>query len=238
MKLHLLRTLCASTIIFTSVSAEAVPVTINTTATLQDVTGSYIGSLSTGQSVDGLFIYDVDEGNASSANTTPGTVPGHEFTSFYEFSGAPYDVSISGSSFSFSSAPPVGVVVNNDLALVADDTNGLIPDGTYDWIEILGSTASDVAGPYTPGNGQEWTLAIFADDANWFSDGSVIPDSFPASYTALLVGFDYDSSGNEIGAVFATVDSLTVSAVPVPAAIWLFGSGLVGMVGMARRKKA
>jgi hypothetical protein len=29
-----------------------------------------------------------------------------------------------------------------------------------------------------------------------------------------------------------------VSAVPVPAAFWLFGSGLLGLVGMARRKKA
>jgi hypothetical protein len=26
--------------------------------------------------------------------------------------------------------------------------------------------------------------------------------------------------------------------VPVPAAFWLFGSGLLGLVGMARRKKA
>ncbi len=28
------------------------------------------------------------------------------------------------------------------------------------------------------------------------------------------------------------------SAVPVPAAVWLFGSGLLGLVGVARRKKA
>jgi hypothetical protein len=29
----------------------------------------------------------------------------------------------------------------------------------------------------------------------------------------------------------------TVSAVPVPAAVWLFGSGLVGLIGVARRKQ-
>ena len=29
-----------------------------------------------------------------------------------------------------------------------------------------------------------------------------------------------------------------VSAVPVPAAVWLFGSGLLGLIGIARRKKA
>lgn len=29
-----------------------------------------------------------------------------------------------------------------------------------------------------------------------------------------------------------------VSAVPVPAAVWLFGSGLLGLVGVARRKKS
>jgi hypothetical protein len=28
-----------------------------------------------------------------------------------------------------------------------------------------------------------------------------------------------------------------VSAVPVPAAVWLFGSSLLGLVGIARRKK-
>jgi len=26
--------------------------------------------------------------------------------------------------------------------------------------------------------------------------------------------------------------------VPVPAAVWLFGSGLIGLIGIARRKKA
>ena len=30
----------------------------------------------------------------------------------------------------------------------------------------------------------------------------------------------------------------TAAVVPVPAAVWLFGSGLLGLVGVARRKKS
>jgi hypothetical protein len=35
-----------------------------------------------------------------------------------------------------------------------------------------------------------------------------------------------------------SIDASAVAAVPVPAAAWLFGSGLLGLVGVARRKKA
>jgi hypothetical protein len=33
-------------------------------------------------------------------------------------------------------------------------------------------------------------------------------------------------------------DDTFVSSVPIPAAVWLFGSGLIGLIGIARRKKA
>jgi hypothetical protein len=32
--------------------------------------------------------------------------------------------------------------------------------------------------------------------------------------------------------------TMSVSPIPIPAAVWLFGSGLLGLVGIARRKKA
>jgi hypothetical protein len=34
------------------------------------------------------------------------------------------------------------------------------------------------------------------------------------------------------------VQSGDVSAVPVPAAVWLFGSGLLGLIGVAKHKRA
>ena len=37
---------------------------------------------------------------------------------------------------------------------------------------------------------------------------------------------------------FTSVFSVEETAVPVPAAVWLFGSGLVGLIGIARRKVA
>ena len=43
-----------------------------------------------------------------------------------------------------------------------------------------------------------------------------------------------DESGNQ-GQVWTTAD---ISPVPVPAAAWLFGSGLLGLIGIARKKAA
>ncbi len=38
--------------------------------------------------------------------------------------------------------------------------------------------------------------------------------------------------------VLFNINDIQLVAVPVPAAVWLFGSGLLGLIGIARRKKA
>jgi len=45
---------------------------------------------------------------------------------------------------------------------------------------------------------------------------------------------DYDDM--LVRAEFSAVPVPAASAVPVPAAVWLFGSGLLGLIGIARRK--
>ena len=49
--------------------------------------------------------------------------------------------------------------------------------------------------------------------------------------------FDYASFNGTVSANGAIPANGTFSAIPVPAAIWLFGSGLLGLVGISGRKK-
>ena len=89
----------------------------------------------------------------------------------------------------------------------------------------------------------EYASALFGTDA----DG----DTF---FNSAYVRGDYNSGGTLIDAKAIwyddsyssafVVDAMgvalvrDVSAVPVPAAAWLFGAGMLGLIGVARRKKA
>jgi hypothetical protein len=65
--------------------------------------------------------------------------------------------------------------------------------------------------------------AISANSFNFTNVGTVL------YYAAAELGGTGDGSGTTI---------IAAPAVPIPAAVWLFGSGLLGLIGMARRKKA
>lgn len=226
---------------FWAVPAQAMPFSVSGTATVVTSTGSYAGDLVPGTVLQADIALSTDETDAFNAITTPSAVPGHEFTSFYEFATA------DGFSWTGDLVPPsgggyaadvMGIVVNNDLSLTSADTGGLLPDGTYDWIELLGSTTVDVClipggcapGEFSPADGEEWTLAFFGD-SSWFTDGSVIPDALPADVTALLVGVELDAFGDEVGFVFATVNDFTTDLPTLPAAS-ISAPGTTGLLAL------
>ena len=90
------------------------------------------------------------------------------------------------------------------------------------------------------------------DDFNLTVDGvSILVDYNADSPATPLVTndpvqFDYYYFNNITGTEFLIwadgnsdsfrIDQMTVSAVPVPAAVWLFASGLLGLAGFARKK--
>jgi hypothetical protein len=100
--------------------------------------------------------------------------------------------------------------------------------------EIVSITAGGLNfGDYTAENEASATLNLTGSD--WFllaisTDGGT-SWSGDTGYTYL--------GANAYNVHFSdgTILEVDVKVVPVPAAVWLFGSGLLGLVGLARRKK-
>ena len=84
--------------------------------------------------------------------------------------------------------------------------------------------------------------AIIADESfftnhmrTYLYDGSIHPSSLTEDRVNVLYSLTADSVADPlIGHALVR----EISTVPVPAAVWLFGSGLIGLVGFSRRKKA
>jgi len=89
------------------------------------------------------------------------------------------------------------------------------------------SATSAVTGNFTTlYNDSQFVIAL-TDNNNWFE---------PISWYELAAGsnmYDITFSNGSVLSIDATP-----TVVPVPAAVWLFGSGLIGLAGFARRKKA
>jgi hypothetical protein len=73
-----------------------------------------------------------------------------------------------------------------------------------------------------------WGAPQFSS-VNWRS--FVLPDTFVD-----LTSVTFAQTGTGNFTVYENI-SVEVSSIPVPAAAWLFGSGLLGLIGVARRKK-
>ena len=94
------------------------------------------------------------------------------------------------------------------------------PDGSAIW---LGST---------PNQATDW-LSITAPivETSWSVTGTwldILSNVDTLQIRIELVAND----GNDISGL----DNIQLSSVPIPAAVWLFGSGLIGLIGFARRK--
>ena len=234
MKAHIL-TIAAITCLSLYTKSSAALIVINASGQIHSVDGTYSPDLSVGDAINAVFVYDTDELQAISADTNGSTDPGHEYSSFYEFSSPPYGGTVTHVPSSGSSAGTLAaVVVNDNQTNGGTDLDNLIAVNTYDWIEILSSNTIDGPNGY-PANGEEWTLALFSSDTSWITDGSLIPDDLPADYTPILVGQEFDENENVIGVVFVDISSISITAVPEPSSTALLGLG--GLALLLRRRR-
>ncbi len=129
---------------------------------------------------------------------------------------------------------------------------------------VINSLGNDLKLFFTGGNGHFFDLSIFSGESSFGTTSYSLPN--PDGYTgfdstlipsdgiyALAVDFaDFGvTDGGSVdmirvmigdgyttdSAALSFVGAYNVAAVPVPAAVWLFGSGLLGLVGVVRRKR-
>lgn len=111
----------------------------------------------------------------------------------------------------------------------------------YDFkLDIVGggSIANVGGGDSDLGNATSTGWRQFGGDVFGVTGSSVLGFSFDftaAAGASLLVDGTYTDSGFSDAAI---LPSTLATVVPVPAAVWLFGSGLTGLIGVARRKKS
>ena len=192
---------------------------------------------------------------AASANSLAGLVPNGDF----ENGGANWAVEpAGGASFSFeaaggngggylkmdnTSAVWGGVAISTDadpadalsvFGAVAGDSTTFLWDMKSNVAATQGGIKLeyyDIAGGLTTSGDH-----FFASTTDWASYSFTETISATAvSMKVVLLGIDATSI---YGFDNVCVNDCSTSAVPVPAAVWLFGSGLLGLVGVARRKKA
>ena len=99
-------------------------------------------------------------------------------------------------------------------------------------VTVINDTTLDFSG---------WVMNIFGSDYAFGAQQGVATYSFDGTNFTLDYHWDASYNGNVgLGPLDVTLYDLHLAGtvVPVPAAVWLFGSGLVGLISITRRKKA
>ncbi|MDP3334147.1 MAG: DVUA0089 family protein [Methylococcaceae bacterium] len=108
-------------------------------------------------------------------------------------------------------------VISDGGDAVGDDRKSAISD--YGWDDLITLTLA-------PGN---YIIAVTQFDNNW--------NTTINSWTNLAVDTFIDSGNSQRTDAYALQVTLAPAPVPVPAAMWLFGSGLFGLLWSAKRKQ-
>jgi hypothetical protein len=197
-----------------SAGANAAIVNVLYEGNIDYLQGAATSALSIGDSFSATLIYDTDFATGIDYVTEK----------HYNFPTSPTAFSLNVQMKSFTGS------ANDGLIQVFNDYGS-----GYDRFQPLSTGSTGFSGDSVSGSAWTQTTLSFVD-----TDGSVFVDQSLPSALPLLSEFEQAFATMFIdgGIARAQITSMTDSTIPVPAAAWLFGSGLIGLAGFARRSKA
>ena len=177
----------------------------------------------------------IDASNTPGPNSTFFAPAGmHNFIPFYRYEGEDWTWSHIGTGMD---------IVSATLSITAWDVDNpaVVPAGNDPEIDQIGGFKG---GAWTDiglleGQSNEFSVTSFVLDSSWFSD----------IQSGLMLGIliDQDDTDNYDGGNFfygvsliqskLTLEFRTPAEIPLPAAAWLFGTALLGLAGIVRRRK-
>lgn len=180
-----------------------------------------------------IELFNTGDSNISLDNYTINLITGSNSSVYENIGLSGFNINANGYFVVCSNA---SLVANCNYSFTASDSwfqNGA-PDAIalYDGTDLLDSLSYEgLFSPYTEGE----ALAI-KDNRTDILSISRITDGVDSNNNLrdFELGCITPGSANVAGSGDCSV--VTVSAVPVPAAVWLFGSGMLGLLGFARRK--
>lgn len=207
-------------------------VTFGYSGTLEHVfvdsgTGSYTGSM-IGDTFFG--VYSTEDSVSNVTSVLPCLVDECEYT----FSGPSIISGISdGTTTKSGTDAAVFIWDNYDLEVGDASVVNLLPGISWSVGTLLDGWIGDVL--LTDGSLME--VGFVSLDTGLYSnrDYRAQPPDLSMADLAYFSIEEYDSFGNTTFSGFGRLNAVQV--VPVPAAVWLFGSGLLGLIGVIRRKK-
>ena len=190
-------------------------------------------AMTSGYDADGLLTWA--EANAWAAGLSVGGVTGWRLPDTNPVNGTTYN-----STFAFDGSTDVGYNISAPGTVYAGSTASELANMFYN---VLGNTGYyDTSGVTTGCTEPNYCLT----NTGPFGKVSIRHYWSATEYARIPewawlfemgTGYQLMFSKTVYSSAWA-VQSGDVSAVPVPAAVWLFGSGLIGLVGLARRKKS
>ena len=206
-----------------SLGAAALSLILSSTANAAIVTVDWSGMVTSTPIDPVVAIGDAITGSFSYDNTTVGGIP------------------LGPTAFSYSTNHISSFLVNS-LSGSRDDQNIVIFDnsGGADGVQSRG-LAGGYTGSTLASNSVTQIFIQFGDTSGAVFSGTTLPSTLNDANFDLKSGFlslsGFSSTADRIN-FNVTSFTTSVAPVPVPAAVWLMGSALAGLVGFKRKKAA